>query len=109
MRERKTKAPGGDENDPHPKGENPQAPQVKRTSLRDHEQKPGGQTRPRRGDKDKEGEMGGGYLSLTGKAHGRAVTRQRKGAVPERGKSRSQTNATQQMTHKSSKTPDRAW
>ena len=50
-----------------------------------------------------------GHLSLTGKAHGRAVTRRWKGAVPERGKSRSQTNATHQMTQKAINTPDRAW
>ena len=78
---------------------------MKRSSLRDYEQKPGGEIRPIRGNKDKEGEMGGGHLSLTGKAQGRAVTRRWKGAVPERGKSRSQTNATHQMTQKAIKTP----
>ena len=40
--------------------------------------------------------MGGGHLSLTGKAHGRAVIRWWKGAGPARVKSRSQTNATHQ-------------
>ena len=45
-----------------------------RSSLRDHEQKPGGEMRQICGYKDKEGDMGG-HLSLTGKAHGRAVTR----------------------------------
>ena len=53
--------------------------------------------------------MGGGHLSLTGKEHGRAVTRWWKGAGPERGKSRRKTNATHQMTHMAIKTPDRAW
>ena len=49
--------------------------------------------------------MGGGHLSLTGKAHGRALTRWWKGARPVRGKSRRQTNATHQRTHMASKTP----
>ena len=43
--------------------------------------------------------MGGGHLSLMGKAHGRAVTRWWKGAGAARVKSRSQTNATQQDPH----------
>ena len=82
---------------------------MKRSSLRDHEQKPGGEITQIRGYKDKEGDMGGGHLSLTGKAHGRAVTKWWKGAGPERGKFCRQTNATHQMTHMATKTPDRAW
>ena len=82
---------------------------MKRSSLRDHEQKPGGETRQIRGYKDKEGVRGGGHLSLMGKAHGRAVTRWWKGAGPERGKSRRRTNATHQMIDMAIKTPDRAW
>ena len=62
-----------------------------------------------RGYKDKEGDRGGGHLSLMGKAHGRAATRWCKGAGPERGKSRRRTNATHQMTHMAIKTPDRTW
>ena len=63
--------------------------------MRDHEQKPGGEIRQIRGYKDKERRYGRRTLSLTGKAHGRAVTRWWKGAGPERGKSCRQTNATQ--------------